>query len=543
MSSATAIASVALAWLIFQSLPESCRSAALLYVYNPEQGLISPYQTQYPSGVSADIANVIPLKIVAATDASPAGGGVLISPTSAGQAAEVINSNGAIPTGSFREGVLTPSSSAGRAMTTVNNNGAVQTGGLGGGGISSTGTPPITPTVLPDSSRSDQRAQSTQRGFLGVISGARRVNGGPAGQMWNAPRRGEGNFWQDNGMQDEWSMNPAQQGFGGQQPGRDFWQDNSGSSARATVQFGPMRPQQQMWNDNGRAFDVDPASVPVSAQQPIAMTIGSTSGSLQAPDSSLSALPSGPDSEPLLTGVGPGGPWDLSYVNDPVMMAAMLDDAPGQQQQQFGGVIQVNGPPGTSITVQQAGTPLQQTAADYVPWPGMYSSSPSDESSINNTTLSPAQRMDACLVSCVSHGICDGATQQCICETFWTTNPFLSTGRLYRPNCNWNVFVVIGVLIGILFGVIILSILLHCCCKRCCSREPKLADRRYKLVPDDGYGGKGSAGLLIKRSRMVDSDEDDDEAVFEARNPQFYGSTPSYNKPGEASKGSKKVIP
>lgn len=136
------------------------------------------------------------------------------------------------------------------------------------------------------------------------------------------------------------------------------------------------------------------------------------------------------------------------------------------------------------------------------------------------------QREMACTKSCTGHGLCDNVTKFCVCEYFWTQNPFKEWHRpaAMHNNCDWNVFVVIAVLISILFGFIILSILLHGLCRRYCYPQDKITSRRYRLVPEDdeAHGGR-RGGLRIKRTQLVDSDEDENEAVFEAKNPQFYG--------------------
>ncbi|XP_055327519.1 uncharacterized protein LOC129580840 isoform X1 [Paramacrobiotus metropolitanus] len=133
------------------------------------------------------------------------------------------------------------------------------------------------------------------------------------------------------------------------------------------------------------------------------------------------------------------------------------------------------------------------------------------------------QREEGCRVACVDHGHCDGITHFCICEPFWTPNPFRLHYHRFETNCDWNVFVVIGVLVGIAGGLLLLSVLCHACCRRMDKKESP-AYRRYRLLNEDdmeGFGKTGAGMRVPKRAQLAESDEES-ETVFEAKNPKYY---------------------
>jgi hypothetical protein len=151
-----------------------------------------------------------------------------------------------------------------------------------------------------------------------------------------------------------------------------------------------------------------------------------------------------------------------------------------------------------------------------------------------------------CQNYCVGHGHCD-EKHLCICDSYWTTNPFIYVGRPYQPNCDWNVIVVIGSLMGIAFGLIALMVVLHCCLRAMCRGGKTEKRRRYNMLSEDDMEGFGAVGSGLKmpkskskpkRAHIADSDEDSD-VMYESKNHRFFGSkTDNETKPmlGETSK-------
>ncbi|OQV24041.1 hypothetical protein BV898_01996 [Hypsibius exemplaris] len=222
---------------------------------------------------------------------------------------------------------------------------------------------------------SDPRSPPSQHPPAGPVDGRTSDAGanGPVEQISDDPRGA--NRW--GGNADE-----AGEGFWGShgsdvQRGAPFWQGKMGANAATAVLLLPIGSRQPSWSTEAGGFDVDQSA---AVQPPVSITIGTASGSQTPPasgsQSPLTAPPQAADSQP--NGMGPGGPWDMSYVNDPAMMAMMLSGGPDQQQQQMQqqdgpfqqdpgmsqGMIQVHGPSGTRIIVQSGPFGAQQRSFD-----------------------------------------------------------------------------------------------------------------------------------------------------------------------------------